>query len=70
MLEIELSNEELEKLGYEGRVDFDEGQVPPTTWPIKDASGNTIGSADVKLSDFQYIGQGRISAKYRITSLL
>lgn len=71
MLEIVLTNEELKALGYEGRIDFDEGQRVPSSLPLIDQTGNMIGEADIELTDCQHqcIGQGRISARYRITSL-
>jgi len=69
MLEIILTHEELKALGYEGRIDFDEGESAPGKLPIIDPTGNKVGEADIELSDFQYIGSGRSSARYRITSL-
>ncbi len=69
MLEIVLSNDELKKLGYEGRLDFDEGERVPSSLSLTDQTGKKIGEADIELSDFQYIGSGRSSARYRIISL-
>lgn len=72
MLEIVLTHEESQRLGYEGRIDFDEGEMIPTNLPflpLLDSNGNKFGEANVELSDFQYIGSGRISARYKIISL-
>lgn len=68
MLEIVLADN-VKRSGYEGRIDFDEGERIPSKLSLIDQTGNKIGEACIELSDFQYIGSGRLSARYRITNL-